>query len=292
MDVKCLQYRLTEDERTTFERDGFLVIEDAIPSSTIVDYSKLLDRLGPSDDLFAKNDLFLELIDWSKTFPKVFGILGWNIHSYYTQAVVTPPQDEQQRATKRRRAWHQDSDRINADIEPGTQPRLSVKVGYFLTDLTEGGRGNFSIVPGSHLKRELEMPPDGVSDPEGAMELKAPAGTAVMFDRRLFHAGGYNRSNMTRKVLFFGYSHRWIHPRDERTVSHLIEGCDPIRRQLLGAKTRAFGTSSPSEEDVPLRSWLLTHLGEEAVEDHYARIVGAQSVSFGRDHCQPRIAKS
>ena len=70
-----------------------------------------------------------------------------------------------------------------------------------------------------------------------------------------------------------------------------MERRDPIRRQLLGAKTRATGASTPWEEDVPLRSWMLTHLGEEAIMDHYARIAGAQSVSFGRDHSQPRIAK-
>ena len=292
MDRECLKHCLTGDERATFERDGFLVIKNALPASMVNDFSKIVGQLGSGDNIFAKDESFLELIDWQRTFPKVFGVLGWNIHSYYTQIVVSPPQDESVRATKRRRGWHQDSDRINADIEPGTQPRLSVKVGYFLTDVSEGGRGNFSVIPGSHRKRQIELPADGVSDPEGAIEVKAPAGTAVMFDRRLFHAPGHNRSNITRKVIFIGYSHRWIHPRDERTVSHLLERCDPIRRQLLGAKTGAMGTSSPREEDVPLRSWMLEHLGEKAVTDWYARIVGAQSVSFGRNHSEPRPSDS
>ena len=292
MDKECLKHCLTEDERATFERDGFLVTKDALPASTIKYFSKIVDRLGPGDNIFAKDELFLELIDWPRTFPKVFGVLGWNIHSYYTQIVVSPPQDKQAQSTKRRRGWHQDSDRINADIEPGTQPRLSVKVGYFLTDVSEGGRGNFSIIPGSHRKREIELPADGVSDPEGAIEVKVPAGTAVMFDRRLFHAPGHNRSNVTRKVIFMGYSHRWIHPRDDRTVAHLMERSDPIRRQLLGGKTGAMGTSSPREEDVPLRFWMLEHLGEKSVADWYARIVGAQSVSFGRNHSEPRLSDS
>ena len=40
----------------------------------------------------------------------------------------------------------------------------------------------------------------------------------------------------------------------EGTVSRLMERSDPIRRQLLGAQTCAMGTSSPREEDMPLRS--------------------------------------
>ena len=78
----------------------------------------------------------------------------------------------------------------------------------------------------------------------------------------------------------------------EGTVSRLMERSDPIRRQLLGAKTYAMGTSSPREEDVPLRSWMLKHLGEKSVTDWYARIVGAQSVSFGRNHSEPRLSDS
>ena len=286
MDIECLQHCLTADEGARFERDGFIVVDNALPAEMVADLTKAVDRVGRGDDFIGKDDLFLELIDWPRTFPKVWGILGWNIHSYYSQLIVTPPEDGQHRDTKRRRGWHQDSDRINADIEMGPQPRISVKVGYFLTDLTEGGRGNFSVIPGSHLKREIELPTDGVSDPQGAMEIRVPAGTAVIFDRRLFHARGWNNSLMTRKILFIGYSHRWIHPRDERTVSHYMERCDPIRRQLLGAKTSAMGASSPKEEDVPLRFWMLEHLGEQAVADKYGRIVGAPSVTFGRNHCQ------
>lgn len=286
MDAECLQHVLTEEERANFERDGFIVVKDALPASMVEGLVEVVDRLGACEDFLGKDDLLLELIDWHRTFPKVWGILGWNIHSYYTQMLVTPPEDEEHQRTKHRRGWHQDSDRINADIEPGPQPRISIKVGYFLTDLTRGGYGNFSVLPGSQLKREIELPADGVSDPEEAIEIKGAAGTAVIFDRRLFHARGWNLSEVTRKVLFVGYSHRWIHPRDERTVAHVMERSDPIRRQLLGAKTRAMGTSSPSDEDVPLRSWIKDHLGEEVVTDNYARIVGAPSVTFGRNHAQ------
>ena len=57
------------------------------------------------------------------------------------------------------------------------------------------------------------------------------------------------------------------HNRDDMTVSHYMDRCDPIRRQLLGARTYAEGLTSPSDEDVPLRVWIEEHLGNKAVAD-------------------------
>ena len=284
MNLECLQHCLTEDERAKFERDGFLVVENALPDTMIADLIQAVDRVKPGDGGLGRDDLFLELVDWPTTFPKVFGILGWNIYVYYTQILITPPLNEEQRANanNERRFWHQDSDRVNADIEPGPQPRLSVKVGFFLTDLTEGGRGNFTIIPGSHRKRELDFPLDGVSNPKGVMEIKAPAGTAVIFDRRLWHVGGpRNFSNITRKAFMMGYSYRWFRVRDEMAVSHYMERSDPIRRQLLGAQTGPKGPSAPKDEDVPLRAWMVEHLGDESVADHYVRAGGTGSFRTG-----------
>ena len=50
------------------------------------------------------------------------------------------------------------------------------------------------------------------------------------------------------------------------TVEHYMEHSDPIRRQLLGASPNGgFGYTSPSDEDVPLRTWLKDRLGDDAV---------------------------
>ena len=283
MDIECLQHLLTEEERETFDRDGFMVVENALPDSMVKDLNETMDRVGGGVDFIGKDDIFLELIDWPTIFPKVFGILGWNIHLYHTVALTRPPDTEEQKRQKARLAWHQDSDRVNVDIARGPTMRLSLKVGYLLTDLTELGRANQLFVPGSHLKRELEWPADGISNPEGAVALQAPASSAVLFEQRTWHSGSPNLSNVTRKTLYYGYSYRWFSPRDERNVSHYMERSDPIRRQLLGAKTRAVGCTSPQPEDVPLRAWMEDHLGEEAVADKHTRLVGATSVSFARN---------
>ena len=271
MDVKCLEHCLTEDERTKFERDGFLVVEDALPPSMVEAIIEAVDRVKPGVDFIGKDELFLEIIDLPTTFPKVWGILGWNIHLYHTHITITPPLSPEQQSEQKRLHWHQDSGRVNLDIETVPAPRISVKVGYFLTDVSESGRGNFSVIPGSHLKDEVEYPPDGISDPEDAFEVCVPAGTAVIFDRRIWHVGGRNLSDITRKALFVGYSHRWFHPRDAMTISHYMEHSEPIRRQLLGSKTGALGLTTPKDEDVPLRDWIKSHLGEGAIADRSVR---------------------
>ncbi len=271
MDNACLEHCLTEAERTKFERDGFVVIENALPAPMVEGLIDAVDSVKAGVDFIGKDDRFLELIDWHRTFPKVWGILGWNIHLYHTHITVTPPVPLEDRPSKKRLHWHQDSGRVSLDIETIPAPRISVKIGYFLTDVSEGGRGNFSVIPGSHLTDEVEYPADGVSNPSDAHEVRVPAGTAVIFDRRIWHAGGWNFSDITRKVLFVGYSFRWFHPRDQMTVSHYMDRCDPIRRQLLGSKTGNLGLTSPREDDVPLREWMREHLGEDAIVDRSVR---------------------
>ena len=160
--------------------------------------------------------------------------------------------------------WHQDSDRVNHEIESSPRPRISVKMAYFLSDCSEAGRANFWVVPGSHLLDAYEIPDDG-SLPRNAVPVLVPQGGAVLFDRRIWHSASSNVSAIARKVLFYGYSYRWLRPRDDQTVEHLFERSDPIRRQLLGyAPTGGYGYTSPTDEDVPLRVFLRQHLGAEA----------------------------
>ena len=279
MDPICLQYCLTGGERRQFERDGYFIIPDALPALLVHDLAAVVDRLDLRYrqkhgidrreaihilDFIGRDDLFLRLLDWPLTFPKVWGILGWNIQLYHSDMIITPPQGVRPRE-RRRLEWHQDSGRLNLELEGDPRPRVSLKIGFFLTDTSEPGCGNFTIVPGSHRHNRLNLPDDGVSDPEDALTVCVPPGAAVFFDRRLWHSGSPNDSDRTRKVLFYGYSYRWLRPRDDMTVGHLMDRCDPIRRQLLGASTGGMGYTSPGPEDVPLKAWMEEHLPPEEV---------------------------
>ena len=279
MDTSVLQHRLTEEQRSVFDKQGFLQIEDALSQDQVRELTAITDRLHerqlsqgqPADtamflpNFIPEDPAFVDLVDYAPILPKVWGILGWNLSIYHAHLIVTPPSG-QERTTKTF-GWHQDSGRVNFDTWT-PRPRLSIKVGYFLSDVSEEGRGNFWVVPGSHTNENIEVP-DGEGQPEGAIPVLAKPGTAVIFDRRLWHAASPNWSDVTRKVLFYGYGHRWIRPKDEMTLSHLWDESQPIRRQLLGYGTSANSFYSPTPEDVPLREWLTEHSPEDVdVERH------------------------
>jgi ectoine hydroxylase-related dioxygenase (phytanoyl-CoA dioxygenase family) len=276
MDSSCLHYRLTDQERRTFEETGLLAIENALSPEQVSALTSAVDHVyhrhisaghDPHKALFVPNfipddDLFLNLVDYERILPKVWGILGWNIYLYHAHLIVTPPSGQPR--DDKTFGWHQDSGRVNQEMESHPRPRLSLKVAYFLSDTSEEGRGNFWVVPGSHRDDTLERPEGGIGQPAGAIPVLAKPGTAVFFDRRLWHTASPNWSDLTRKVLFYGYGYRWIRTKDDMTVQSLWERSDPIRRQMLGAGTNANGYYSPTDADVPLRVWLREHSPQEA----------------------------
>jgi ectoine hydroxylase-related dioxygenase (phytanoyl-CoA dioxygenase family) len=256
---------MTNTQRETFERDGYLVLPDALEPGEIARLVEAVDRVwfehrGEPDAAGAaplhllafagREKAFLELLDHPATLPLVEALLGWNVFMYHCHLDVHPPEppDDTWR-------WHQDGGRQNLDIETEPRPRLSVKLAYFLSDCGEPGRGNFRVIPGSHLRNTLPRPREGGSpDPPGAEPVLARAGDAVLFDRRLWHMRSRNRSAITRKALFYAYTYRWVRARDDVEVRpELLGAITPVRAQLLGAGSTAIGHWIPADEDAPLR---------------------------------------
>jgi ectoine hydroxylase-related dioxygenase (phytanoyl-CoA dioxygenase family) len=282
MDMRCLEHGLTAAERDTFERDGYFIVENALEPAHVARLLAATDRveaeqrvvqgLEPQDklavrDFIGKDAEFVELVDWYKTFPKVWDIFGWNIQIYHSHLNVTPASGEANGQHDKGLSWHQDSDRLNRELDTSPRPRISLKVGFFLTDCSAPGRGNFHVVPGSHLQDSIDLPNgDRRADLPQGQAVLVPAGSAVFFDRRIWHSGSANYWHTPRKVLFYGYSYRWLRPRDDMTIDRFYDQLDPIRQQLFGAApTGGYGYTSPQPEDVPLRGWLEEHLGADAV---------------------------
>ncbi len=293
MNKESLNHLLTQEERTHFEKQGYLYVPNALSSDMVEHLTNKVDKIHsnalatgiakPSthwgfSNFLDKDDAFLDLIDLPTTFPKVWGILGWNIYLYHAHMHIKPPAQPDAQDRDGWLEWHQDSGRVNIEMETHPRPRLSLKVAYFLTDVSEPGRGNFYIRPGSHYS-DVPLPEHEISRdprekttlgiPKDAIPVCVKPGTAVLFDRRLWHSRSPNTSTMTRKALFYGYGYRWIRPKDDMTVEHLYERCDPIRRQILGDAVKNNGRYVPTDEDVPLRGWLIEHLGKNAVHSQF-----------------------
>ncbi len=224
-----------------FEHDGFVTIPGALTSSEVARYRTAVDAVyeregtvgSPLHRLaFLPDDArFIELLDHRATLPVVRQVLGDNIHCYHCHLDVHPGPEVPRDAW----LWHQDGGIVNRDIETSPRPRLSVKVAFFLSDVSGPGRGNLVVLPGSHRTDVVEQPEDRSNTLPGQLPIVANPGDAVIFDRRLWHMRSPNRSTITRKVLFLAYTFRWIRPRDDMPIpSEVLERLTPTQRQLLG----------------------------------------------------------
>ncbi len=282
MDTSWLEYCATDEQLKAFNDTGYLIVEDAISSEMVDALEAVADRVDAEErsktglaphKLLSKfrtvieDDILLELLDNQKVFPLLWDILGWNIQLYISHLIMYPPEPPDTPRVNKAAHWHQDGGRPVPEMER-PHPRLSLKVSYWLTDVTHRDNGAMRIVPCSH-KLDTRPPnsnndPDG--DPEGAIDILVKRGTAVLFDRRMWHSRGWNFSDVTRKVLFMGYSYRWLRGLDYNLMPpEILEKCDPIRRQLLGDGVNIKGWWQPTDADVPLKTWIAEHRGEKYV---------------------------
>ena len=144
---------------------------------------------------------------------------------------------------------------------------LSLKIGYVLSDLSTAGRGATLVIPGSHVKNRLARPEDpsrGFEQPEGTVEITANPGDAFIFDRRLWHTRSQNTSDVTRKMLFVGYTYRWIRTLDDPSIdenSDWYRSLTPVQRQLMGESKSTVNHwgidwNGAIDDTIPLRAEL------------------------------------
>lgn len=250
---------MNETDLRQFRDSGYLIVKNALSAEMV---TRLLAVVGQVDaavrdyegadahkrvsvfNLFDFDPYFLELIDHPKILPIVVQLLGPAIQLYLSHLVVYPPE----RGTpKPEQGIHQDGVAIREDLrrEGLTElPLLSLKVSYWLSDVKHENQGAFRIMPGTRHVSEF--------DPKQMKYIYVDTGDVIIHDRRVLHSRGVNTSRRTRITIFMGYSYRWIRPlgKEEVASAELIESCDAIRQQLLGAP---FGWNSYHEpQHLPL----------------------------------------
>ena len=267
---------MTAQQQAAFDRDGYVLIRGALGPDEVARARDAIDRVyafreqagsldyGGSMHLLsavANCPPLVGLTDHPATFPFVWSTLGWNIHIYHSHLDVHPPIRV---PVPFRFDWHQDGGRQNREIETTPRPRLSVKLAYWLSDISEPGRGNLKVVPGSHLENWIDGPPRRDipwPDPEGAIEVTAEPGDALFFDRRIWHARSRNYSSYTRKAVFFGYTYRWTAIRDDISpirADDWFARLTPVQQQLLGGAEDPRGDHAWGHDPAttPLYGWL------------------------------------
>lgn len=264
--------QLKPEQQEAFDRDGFLVLRDAVDAETLASLIEAGDRLAESFLLkpqvqnrpeynhidlrpgLLREPALLALVTHPTTVPLIVQLLSPNIHLHSTALIYKRP--ESLDTPSFRRGWHRDI-RIPRDLGHENLPRVGIKICYCLTDFHQSDCGMTLMARGTHLRTKPLVIKKGEIDPadEEVCDLKLNAGDALLFENRIFHTAAPNRSNRISRVLMYGYAYRWMKPEVylENPSRQHLEKSDPVMYQLLGGYR---------DVDTPawaLQSWAKRH---------------------------------
>jgi hypothetical protein len=181
---------------------------------------------------FAQHPDLVSVVDWPPLLDLAVELLSPNVYVNHSHLDVHPPH----RPTGAHR-WHRDNGLIGRDMRLlwRDQPRVTLKVAVYLTDVTSPDDGALEVVPGSHLDTRSRYPAE---DQPGGVSILGRAGTVAVFDARLWHRRRDNLGTRVRRAMFWAYSYRWLTSR-ETPLDAVPEWAElpPVRRQLLGDET-------------------------------------------------------
>jgi ectoine hydroxylase-related dioxygenase (phytanoyl-CoA dioxygenase family) len=248
-----------------FHRDGFLVVENALPDDLVRELrTDLDDAIGAAPNNAGQVEIQVRMFEHSKAHLRLFdhepvvtfaerlisqdrpGLGPDHVHVVHNNAFRTPTQAGIS-------TWHQDDPPhyLVTHGEPPGNVRLPVLLftcNYYLTDVTEPRHGPTQFVPGSHLFG-AHCPPtlEGTRWEQDVVTAYGGAGTAIMFSCQVWHRGHPNLSERTRYVSQVSYAHRLIGHRyfpfmNYVMPEHVYAGANPRLRRLLGfLPTGAYG---------------------------------------------------
>jgi ectoine hydroxylase-related dioxygenase (phytanoyl-CoA dioxygenase family) len=271
---------LTPDQKSEFERNGFIIVEDALDAEEVAHFRSVIDRLDhdveasyggqfqdqprqPGERLELRNavaaaDELLDLMVHPSAFPLLVQLMNEHIALTTSHVFIRPTSPKDVDDSFKQIGWHRDGPAYPChQNESPERPWLYTKIGYFLTDTTIPDCGALRVVPGSHRYNGPAPEAKNSSEPHGAVDVGVKPGTAVIFDNRVLHAVGPNRSPIARENVYFGYCWRYLRAIDfVQQEQSLLDKCTPIQRQLLGDATSPLGYYLPKEDDTPLRTLL------------------------------------
>jgi hypothetical protein len=258
-----------EDEWRRFERDGFLLVEDAIEGDDVDRYIAASDRVAaasghaagsaftPWGGVAHLDPVFAALIDHPRHVGYAWDVYGDQLKLHSSQAFIRPP-------GRSDTTWHRDGPRVVPYRVYAPRLPLQLKVAYWLTDLPRPDMGNLVVYPGSHRLDAFDA-----YTSSGPVEGEAPicvrAGTMMLMDGNIYHRVMDNESTTTRYNVFMTYCPSWVCEADRLA-------CDPawlaalprVRRILMRSYADPYWRTKPPADDLPI---FLSRAGDDADTD-------------------------
>ena len=245
----------TPEELAFFDTNGYLVLEDFLDPDHVARLTGRLEqavqrrrRLHEQDKphngvtqvdgdnvrilhILEDDPLFQELLDHPGIMPYVQAILSENAHFHASDAFW----ETQPKASEP--GWHIDGYGGGyRSLRPGI-PLLQLKIGYFLSDMSEPDQGNLTIVPQSHrLDEDLTEEQCRSFDFPEAVQVCVPSGACALFHNALWHTRGpFTRAGGQRIMLYYAYELPWMvaNPEHWSYSNEFYAGLTPQQRLLF-----------------------------------------------------------
>jgi len=243
---------MTDEQRMTYEHQGFLHMPGVIPPALVRDLREKFDRAsseyatrwkadaaeGRADTAFYdipsildQGDCFVDLADLPTVFPVLLEAVGPDIQLNHTHARVFPP------GKTFTAPWHSDLANV-VGIDLAHSPHFFVKVHFYFEDLRPD-QGCLAFLPGTH-----RLPPgyprpsiDDIASSQAVKRIVPKAGDAVLFNTHVLHMALDNTSPLPRKSLIYAYSHTWVKNYGNAIPSDVERyATTHARRQLFGVE--------------------------------------------------------
>ncbi len=248
----------TRSQWEFFDREGFLLIEDAIPPAEVRRLSSAIQRIAadhlrerpgvaftPWSGIAHLDPVFAELIDHPRHVGFAYDLYGELLKLHNSQAFIRPP-------GKSETKWHNDGARAVPYAVYAPRLPLQLKVAYWLTDLPQPEMGNLVIFPGSHRSQGFAAYTRPAAL-QGELPVCVNAGTMMLIHGNLFHRVMDNASDQTRFNLFYTYCPSWVCEADRLA-------CDPDwlgsltreQRILMRSYRHPYDRTKPPADDFPL----------------------------------------
>lgn len=185
--------------------------KDGLKSRNVYIYKRMFEKSQAHLDLFFNEPIatLAEFIigDGHDEGVDPFTSTALQTHVIHNNCLITPPKKSGVNI------WHQD-DQPHYLVKEGPTPQnvhlpvLAFTVNYYLNDCKNHDNGPTRVVPGSHLFGK-PCP----NNPESHYKVRyccGSAGTAVLFNNQVWHAGCPNKSDQYRYVSQVTYARRLV----------------------------------------------------------------------------------
>jgi ectoine hydroxylase len=238
----------TKESWTTFARDGVLVIEDALDTAQVEALRAVVEK---QKEITAMNVVqlhpaFTELIDHPAHIGYVYDVYGEMLKLLRSEYFQRPPRQEI------RNKWHIDGPRsLPFEVFSPALP-LRVKVGYWLTPLSDDDMGNLVYLPGSHHSPYLDEYHTHERNP-AERQLRVRPGAMTLMWSGLWHRVAENNGDLTRLNMFLEYGPSWVVTSDrEHCAPGWLASLSRNRRILMREYDHPNRQVKPLDEDFPL----------------------------------------